>query len=273
MARAHFKGSFDQFKTFLRTSPQFYFKDAASLLSAYRDISKRADPQLAHLFRTLPRTPYGVLPVPDAVAPSQTTATTSRARFPPGGPGRCSRTPTSSTRVRSGRWRRFRCTRRCRAIICRSRSRRSCRTCRSSARTRATRRSSRAGRSTPRASATRWASTRTRTRSSASSPTRCGAPSGSSSTPACTRWAGRASRRSTSSPRTPRRRRRTSRSRSIATSSGRGRRSATRWASSRFRELRANAERQLGAQVRRPRVPRCAVAPGRPADGGGGEAR
>src|SRR4029079_8358745 len=45
-----------------------------SLLTAYRDIAKRADPELAHLFGRLPQTPYGVQPVPDAVAPSQTTA-------------------------------------------------------------------------------------------------------------------------------------------------------------------------------------------------------
>ena len=87
MARTNFKGSFDEFKTFLRTNPQFYFKDAASLLSAYRDITKRADPQLAHLFRTLPRTPYGVLPVPDAVAPSQTTGYYDPGALSAGRPG------------------------------------------------------------------------------------------------------------------------------------------------------------------------------------------
>jgi uncharacterized protein (DUF885 family) len=74
MARAAFKGSFDDFKRFLRTSPQFFFKDAGALVTAYRDVAKRADPALARLFGTLPRTPYGVLPVPDAIAPSQTTA-------------------------------------------------------------------------------------------------------------------------------------------------------------------------------------------------------
>jgi len=74
MKSAGFRGSFDDFKTFLRTDPRFYFKDAASLLTAYRDIAKRADPALAHLFGRLPQTPYGVKPVPDAIAPSQTTA-------------------------------------------------------------------------------------------------------------------------------------------------------------------------------------------------------
>lgn len=87
MARAGFKGSFDEFKTFLRTNPQFYFKDAASLVAGYRDIAKRADPQLAHLFNTLPRTPYGVVPVPDAVAPSQTTGYYDPGTLATGRPG------------------------------------------------------------------------------------------------------------------------------------------------------------------------------------------
>jgi len=74
IAETGFKGSFGEFATFLRTNPKFFFKDAASLLMSYRDISKRADPQLARLFGRLPETPYGVLAVPDAIAPSQTTA-------------------------------------------------------------------------------------------------------------------------------------------------------------------------------------------------------
>ena len=69
-----FKGNYDDFKHFLRTDAQFYFKHAESLLTAYRDIAKRADPELARLFAQLPQTPYGVKAVPDATAPSQTTA-------------------------------------------------------------------------------------------------------------------------------------------------------------------------------------------------------
>jgi uncharacterized protein (DUF885 family) len=74
VAAAGFKGRLPEFVAFLRNDPRFYFTDAASLLSAYRDIAKRADPELAQLFSVLPRTPYGVKPVPDAAAPSQTTA-------------------------------------------------------------------------------------------------------------------------------------------------------------------------------------------------------
>src|SRR5207249_5947111 len=86
-ASAGFKGTYDDFKKFLRTSPQFYFKDAASLLAAYRDIAKRADPELAHLFGHLPQTPYGVKAVPDAIAPSQTTAYYDGGSFAAGRPG------------------------------------------------------------------------------------------------------------------------------------------------------------------------------------------
>jgi uncharacterized protein (DUF885 family) len=74
IAASGFKGSYGAFAVFLRISPQFYYTDAASLVTAYRAIAKRADPELAHLFGRLPQTPYGVKVVPDAIAPSQTTA-------------------------------------------------------------------------------------------------------------------------------------------------------------------------------------------------------
>lgn len=69
-----FKGTLAEFFGFLRTDPKFFFTDKEELLRAYRDIAKRADPQLIKLFRTLPRTPYGVLPVPSYAEKSQTTA-------------------------------------------------------------------------------------------------------------------------------------------------------------------------------------------------------
>ena len=72
IAQSGFKGSFEEFVKFLNTDPQFDYASAEDLLLHYRDIAKRADPQLAHLFGKLPRLPYGVKPVPDAVAPSQT---------------------------------------------------------------------------------------------------------------------------------------------------------------------------------------------------------
>ncbi|HSU52743.1 MAG TPA: DUF885 domain-containing protein [Candidatus Dormibacteraeota bacterium] len=74
IASTSFKGDFAQFTKFLRTDPQFYYKDAESLVRGYRDIAKRADPELAHLFGKLPRLPYGVRPVPVFSEKSQTTA-------------------------------------------------------------------------------------------------------------------------------------------------------------------------------------------------------
>lgn len=74
IGQAGFQGSFADFGGFLRTDPRFYFADADSLVTAYRDVAKRADPELAQLFGKLPRLPYGVKPVPSAIAPSQTTA-------------------------------------------------------------------------------------------------------------------------------------------------------------------------------------------------------
>ena len=69
-----FEGSFEEFLEFLRTDPQFYHETKEGLLREYRDIAKRADPELVKLFGKLPRTPYGVIPVPAYAEKSQTTA-------------------------------------------------------------------------------------------------------------------------------------------------------------------------------------------------------
>lgn len=74
IAASGFKGSFGEFTGFLRKDPRFYFTNAEDLVKEYRDIAKRADPELARLFGVLPRLPYGVRLVPDAIAPAQTTA-------------------------------------------------------------------------------------------------------------------------------------------------------------------------------------------------------
>lgn len=74
IAGSGFKGSFEEFLTFLRTDPQFYHTTAEGLMQEYRDIAKRADPELTKLFGKLPRNPYGVIPVPSYAEKSQTTA-------------------------------------------------------------------------------------------------------------------------------------------------------------------------------------------------------
>ncbi|MCK0123850.1 DUF885 domain-containing protein [Gelidibacter sp. F2691] len=68
-----FEGSFADFFQFLRTDKQFYAETPDQLLMIARDMAKRADAQLPRYFKTLPRKPYGVAPVPDAIAPKYTT--------------------------------------------------------------------------------------------------------------------------------------------------------------------------------------------------------
>lgn len=72
IAELNFKGSFADFLQFLRTDEQFYAKTPKELLMIARDIAKRADEQLPRFFKTLPRKPYGVAAVPDAIAPKYT---------------------------------------------------------------------------------------------------------------------------------------------------------------------------------------------------------
>jgi len=72
--KAGFQGSLNEFFQFLRTDPRFYYNTPDQLLTAYRALTKRIDPNLVKVFRTLPRLPYGVEPIPEAVAPDTTAA-------------------------------------------------------------------------------------------------------------------------------------------------------------------------------------------------------
>lgn len=68
-----FKGSFADFIHFLRTDPQFYAKSEEELIQTASYIAKKMDAKLPALFSYLPRTPYGVAPVPASIAPKYTT--------------------------------------------------------------------------------------------------------------------------------------------------------------------------------------------------------
>ena len=74
IAATAFKGSFHEFTEFLRTDPRFFYDKPDDLVNGYRLIVKKIDPELASLFGKLPRLPYGVTPIPEFKAPSQTTA-------------------------------------------------------------------------------------------------------------------------------------------------------------------------------------------------------
>jgi uncharacterized protein (DUF885 family) len=87
MLDAGFEGEFSEFTEFLRTDARFYFEKPEDLLSAYRDICKRADPELIRLFGTLPRQPYGVKQVPAHAEKSQTTAYYQAGSLSAGRPG------------------------------------------------------------------------------------------------------------------------------------------------------------------------------------------
>ena len=69
-----YTGSFEQFLTYLRTDPQFYYTTSAELIAGYSVIAKRMDAELPRLFSQLPRTPYGIREIPLYEAPAQTTA-------------------------------------------------------------------------------------------------------------------------------------------------------------------------------------------------------
>jgi uncharacterized protein (DUF885 family) len=71
--KVNFDGDFKTFVDFLRTDEQFYAKTPVALLKEASFIAKKMDAKLPTLFKTLPRTPYGVIEVPANIAPKYTT--------------------------------------------------------------------------------------------------------------------------------------------------------------------------------------------------------
>jgi len=73
ITEVNFKGNFAQFLDFLRTDPQFYAPTEEQLLKEAAWIAKQIDGKMPEYFGTLPRLPYGVIPVPKEIAANYTT--------------------------------------------------------------------------------------------------------------------------------------------------------------------------------------------------------
>lgn len=72
MKQVGFQGDFAAFLQFLRTDPRFYPKSGDELLKDAAWIAKQIDGKLPSEFKTLPRLPYTVKPVPEHLAPKYT---------------------------------------------------------------------------------------------------------------------------------------------------------------------------------------------------------
>lgn len=73
-----FGEDFVRFIEFLRTDPRFYAESPEELLKETAFVLKTMDGKLPELFKTLPRLPYGIRPVPGYLAPRTATAYYSR---------------------------------------------------------------------------------------------------------------------------------------------------------------------------------------------------
>jgi uncharacterized protein (DUF885 family) len=75
------------FFEFLRTDPRFFFARPEELLAGYREIAKRADPEVIKLFGRMPRLPYGVIPMPAHNAASRSAGAYDAGSLAAGRPG------------------------------------------------------------------------------------------------------------------------------------------------------------------------------------------
>jgi uncharacterized protein (DUF885 family) len=72
MRETGFKGTFQEFLKFLKTDPQFKAKTPDDLLGVSSYVAKRTDGVIGKYFGLLPRHRFGIIPVPDALAPFYT---------------------------------------------------------------------------------------------------------------------------------------------------------------------------------------------------------
>lgn len=74
MREVGFKGSLREFFAHLKAQKQYFRADANALLLEYRALSRQVDPLLPKLFKSLPRAPYAVEPIPADLAPNSSAA-------------------------------------------------------------------------------------------------------------------------------------------------------------------------------------------------------
>jgi uncharacterized protein (DUF885 family) len=74
MKETGFKGDFPAFLAYLRSDPKFYVKDPQDLLNRAAWIAKRFDGKASQYFGWLPRSRFGIEPVPPEIAPFYTSA-------------------------------------------------------------------------------------------------------------------------------------------------------------------------------------------------------
>ncbi len=72
MRDSGFKGSMADFLKFLKSDPQFYAKTPDELLGVSAYVAKRVDGEIGKHFGLLPRRRFGIIPVPEALAPFYT---------------------------------------------------------------------------------------------------------------------------------------------------------------------------------------------------------
>jgi uncharacterized protein (DUF885 family) len=72
MRESGFKGTFEEFLKFLKTDPQFKARTPDDLMGVSSYVAKRTDNVIGNYFGKLPRRRFGIIPVPDALAPFYT---------------------------------------------------------------------------------------------------------------------------------------------------------------------------------------------------------
>jgi uncharacterized protein (DUF885 family) len=74
MEQVGFEGDIREFADQLRTDPRFHANSPEALMKEVAYVLKQIDGRLPELFKTLPRTPYGIKSIPDYIAPQTTSA-------------------------------------------------------------------------------------------------------------------------------------------------------------------------------------------------------